>query len=593
MPRLELVEASLRHGQQALLLSRLRQRHAVRAAALLDVCGFAALEVLGGPSFESQLRFLGEDPFQRLRAIREAAPRTTLAASLAGQALVGHRQYPDDVVDAFIRHAVESGIDLFRLHDPLNDAANLERSIAAVKDAGRQVDGVIVHTDTPAGRLTDLAARFAAMGADRLTLHDPLGSLAARRAVDLAREIGEASGGLPVGLSLTAQAGQAGYAYQAGAIAGVVSRADVCVAALGGGAAYPAAEAVVNGLSGTDADPELDLNAILAVSEFFEAIAPLYVDLADPGAWRLDTAALRGQLPVSLMGHGLAELRERNALDRLPEVESEIAQVRADLGHPPLVSPFPEILSSQAVYNVTDGDRYATVSQEVKDYCLGLFGQPPVAIDGDVRRLVNGREEPITCRPADLLEPQMDRSRRDLKREGVRDDGGAALLHALFPDETLALLHGAAEVELLGDEIGPEIPEIAEHAPPTVESAPDLQPAPAEEVRELRVEVDGQTYAVRVFGQGLSRSGGKSGEGAGASSAPVIAAGAITAPMQGLILKVAVKKGDSVSVGDLVAVLEAMKMQNDVTATRAGTVSAVYVQEGDIVGPKDPIVAVS
>jgi pyruvate carboxylase subunit B len=292
------------------------------------------------------------------------------------------------------------------------------------------------------------------------------------------------------------------------------------------------------------------------------------------------------------MGHGLAELDERGALDRLPDVEAEISRVRRELGNPPLVTPLPEVITTQAVYNVFEGDRYATISQEIKDYCLGFFGTPPEPIDPDVRELVNGREEPITCRPADLLEPGLPVAARDLAREGVRDDPEALVTYALFGSDFLASVRGEAAVERLADEVGWTSAGGAdsEGAGPADEETGTVDAAngdPAIEVRELRVEVDGQTYDVRVFGAGTTASRGEPVPAA--SGMPRTGAGTITAPMQGLILKVGVKPGDRVQIGDVVAVLEAMKMQNDIVAHRTGTVAAVHVREGDVVGPKAPI----
>ncbi len=271
--------------------------------------------------------------------------------------------------------------------------------------------------------------------------------------------------------------------------------------------------------------------------------------------------------------------------------------MRAELGHPPLVTPIIEIVATQAVYNVCDGDRYATVSQEVKDYCLGLYGSPPYPIDPEVRRLVNGREEPITCRPADLLEPALPALRRELEREGIKDpDDATVVSFALFPSETLALRRGEVVAERLGDEPVVDVPAPAATDDGDVADV-DVEPATIEttaDVRELTVEVDGQSYSVRVIGAGVGGGGSGGGGGGGASpvATPVMREGTIVAPMQGLILKVAVKVGDRVELGGVVAVLEAMKMQNDVVASRAGTVSAVHVKEGDVVGPRDPIVQV-
>ncbi len=590
MPRLELVETSLRYGQQALMLSRLRQRHAVRAAELLDACGFSALEVFGGATFEAQLRFLGEDPFERLRALAAAAPRTPLMATLHGQMLVAHRHLPDDVVEAFVRLAAQAGVGVFRLLDPLNDVANLTTAVRAAKAAGAVVEGVVVCSDAPIPALAAVARGLAGLGCDAICLRDPLGAAGAARAAALVSAAAEAAG-LPVTVSFCAQTGQALLAYQAAHRAGA-TRADVSVSPLGGGAAFPPAEAVIAGFAGTEDATGIEMEPVIRVAHFLDEIAPLYADSVDPALFRYDGSALRGLLPASAMGHGVAELRERGALDRLPDVEAEISRVRRELGNPPLVTPFPEVITTQAVYNVFEGDRYATISQEIKDYCLGFFGTPPEPIDPDVRELVNGREEPITCRPADLLEPGLPAAARDLAREGVRDDPEALVTYALFGPDFLASVRGEAAVERLADEAGGTSIGGAdtEGAGPAHEGAGAVDAAngdPAVEVRELRVEVDGQTYDVRVFGAGPATS--RSVPAPGLSGAPLIGAGTITAPMQGLILKVAVKPGDRVQIGDVVAVLEAMKMQNDIVAHRTGTVAAVHVREGDVVAPKAPI----
>jgi pyruvate carboxylase subunit B len=600
MPRLELVECSLRAGQQALLLSRLRRRHAVTVATELDRCGFAALDVFGGATFEASLRFLGEDPFTTLRAIRDAAPNSTLVASIAGQALTGHRQVGDDVVDAFIRVAADAGIDRFRIHDPLNDVRNLARAIAAARQAGRQVEAAIIYSDSPRhdpDQVTALATQLAELGADSLCLHDPLSLLGVGRVTDLVQRLIEATG-LPLALSLSSQTGQAGFASYAAATAGA-SRLDVALAPLAGGASLPAAEGVIAALRGTELDTGMNLDAVTRATSQLEHQLTLYTAIVDVPALRLDSSALRGLLPPAAMGHALAELRDRDQLDRLDDVETEATRVRAELGHPPLVSPIIEIVATQAVYNVCDGDRYATVSQEVKDYCLGLYGSPPYPIDEEVRRLVNGREEPITCRPADLLEPALPALRKELVREGAADpDEPTLVTYALFPIETIALLNGEVVPERLGDEPEPE----PEPAAPSSDSSDvsaavagdaGLEPPPAD-VRELTVEVDGQSYSVRVIGAGLGGGGG-GGAAPGAANGgamPATREGTVVAPMQGLILKVAVAVGDTVALGDVVAVLEAMKMQNDVTATRAGTVTEVHVKEGDVVGPRAPIIQV-
>ncbi|MGH7723427.1 MAG: hypothetical protein ACRENL_11465, partial [Candidatus Dormibacteria bacterium] len=460
MPRLELVECSLRAGQQALLLSRLRRRHAVPVARALDGCGFAALDVFGGSTFEASLRFLGEDPFATLREIREAAPSTTLVASIGGQALTGHRQVSDDVVDAFIEVAAAAGIDRFRIHDPLNDVRNLRRAMEAARSAGREVEAAIVYADSPRhdpDRLEALAEELAGIGAEAICVHDPLGLLGVARVGDLIKRLVEATE-LPLTLSLSTQTGQAEFAAYAAAVAGA-SRLDVALAPLAGGASVPSAEGVIAALRGTELDTGIALEPVTAASAVLDHQLSVYTGVVDVPALRIDSAALRGLLPPAAMGHALAELRDRDQLDALDAVETEAARVRVELGHPPLVTPIIEIVATQAVYNVCDGDRYATVSQEVKDYCLGLYGSPPYPIDAEVRRLVNGREEPITCRPADLLEAALPTLRRELVREGVdTPDDATVVSFALFPGETLALRRDEVVAERLGDEPQPEPP---------------------------------------------------------------------------------------------------------------------------------------
>jgi pyruvate carboxylase subunit B len=597
MPRLELVETSLRHGQQSLMVSRLRLRHALPVAETLDHCGFAALDVFGGSTFEASLRFLAEDPFERLRALRAAAPITPFLAVIGGQSLVGHRQAPDDLVDAFIEASAAAGVDIFRCYDPLNDVRNLERCATAIAATGKQAEGVIVYNEVGGHGLDGLgevARRLVDAGYPTICLHDPLGVLGAANAARAVRLIREAAG-VPVAVSISAQTGMAALACHSAALVGAY-RADCALSPLAGGASMPAAEALIAGFAGTEVDCGLDLERVAAAALVLEHELVHYTDVIDPLAARLDTSALRGLLPPSAMGHAMAELRDRNALDRLAEVEADVVLVREELGYPPLITPLTEIMATQAVYNVVEGDRYATISQEIKDYCLGLYGEPPEPVDREVRRLVNGREEPITCRPADLLEPAMEVARKELIREGLPDpDAAAVVTYALFPGPHLAVGRGDAVAERLGDE--PD----AEPAPTASETQSEVavvaseasgEEVPALPVRELTVEVDGQSYHVRIIG-GLE-TGGAAGTVAAPSApaAPVVREGTVVSPMQGLLLKVNVKVGDQVALGDVVCVLEAMKMQNDIAATRGGTITEVYVKEGMVVSPRTPLVQI-
>ncbi|MFN2451530.1 MAG: pyruvate carboxylase subunit B [Candidatus Dormibacteria bacterium] len=602
MPRLELVETALRGGQQAILLSRLRRRHLLPVVAALDSCALSAIDAFGGATFEACLRFLAEDPFDRLRAVREAAPGTDLLGVLAGQALVGHQQVADDLVDVFIRVAAEAGVDVFRVHDPLNDTRNLERPLAAIHAAGRTAQAAIVYTESPVHSVAGFVAmgrELAEQGYDALCIWDELGLLGAGTAAELVRGLVTETD-IPVSLSSGSLTGQAGMAYLAAAQAGAQSL-DVALSPLAGGASTPATEGVLHALRGTGLECPADPAALDEASAQLATQLRHYVELVDPTAGRLDRTVLGSGLHPSTVRHLMVELEERGMLDQLPAAEAEVARVRAELGHPPLVTPIAEIVATQAVYNVCDGDRYATISQQVKDYCLGLYGRSPGPIDAAVHRAVNGREEAITCRPADLLEPGVAGARRALEREGVPAPDDATLVtFALFPEEYLALRAGRAEAELLGDEpAAPPEPEPADPSPVEAEAQADDAPAvepPPDDVRELTVEVDGETFAVRVIAPAGSLSGGAgalAGPTGSAPSPPAAREGTVLAPMQGLILKVHIQAGQTVRIGQTLAVLEAMKMQNDITATRAGTVSAVYVTEGDVVAAKAPIAEVA
>jgi pyruvate carboxylase subunit B len=394
-------------------------------------------------------------------------------------------------------------------------------------------------------------------------------------------------------VSISAQTGMAALACHAAGVAGAY-RADCALSPLAGGASMPSAEALIAGFAGTAVDCGLDLERVADAALVLEQELIPYSNVIDPLAARLDTSALRGLLPPSAMGHAIAELRERDALGRLAEVEAEVVDVRRELGYPPLVTPLTEIMATQAVYNVVEGDRYATISQEIKDYCLGLYGDPPEPVDRDVRRLVNGREEPITCRPADLLEPAMETTRRELAREGYPKPAADAMVtYALFPNAFLAVERGEAVAERLGDEPDDEPGAAAVDSQTETDDAaaePSGDEAPAVAVRELTVEVDGQSYSVRILG-GLD-SGAGAVVAPSSAAAPVVREGTVVSPMQGLLLKVNVKVGDHVALGEVVCVLEAMKMQNDITATRAGTITEVYATEGSVVGPRAPLVQI-
>lgn len=620
MAPIGLIESCLRHGQQTLLLSRMRTRHLIPLLEKLDECGYAGLDVFGGATYQVSLEHLGEDPFERLRAIR-ASTKTPLLGLIRGQALVGYRPVADDAVDLFVSMAAEGGLDIFRCFDPLNDARNLARVAAAVLAAGKHPEAALVYTESPAHTIESflsLGSQLANLGYLSLCLFDPAGLLGAGSARALVQGLREQTG-LPVSVHCATITGQASFAYLAAAEAGAQTL-DVCLSPLAGGASLPSTEGVLAALRGTELQPRLDERRVLAAADALDEIMPLYQAIADPASWRYDSSTLRTQLAPSVLEHLRRECESQGAQEKLPAVLEEIPRVRAEMGDPPLITPIAEVVVTQAVSNVAAGQRYLTVAQEVKDYFLGLFGRPPGPVDPEIQRLVIGGEEPITVRSADVLEPALEPARRAMSRQGWEEPSGSQLLNfLLFPDATAALLRGEARVERLDDDPPPESdqPPIAPAAildggdlseplgdaavipvgplsPPPPAPPPESVPAAEQQPsRQFSVEVDGEVFDVRV----VATDGG--GLGAGSAGAPppqavvVAAKGGVKAPMQGLIAKIAVKVGDRVAVGQTVVVLEAMKMQNDIPADVAGVVQAVLVAEGQVVSRGDILVTVT
>jgi len=617
MAPIGLIESCLRHGQQTLLLSRLRTRHILPLLEKLDRCGYAALDVFGGPTFEVSLTHLGEDPFERLSSIR-ASSRTPLLGLIRGQALVGYRPLPDDAVDSFVALAAECGLDVFRCFDPLNDARNLAQVAEAVLLAGKHPEGTLVYTESPVHSIETflaLGSELAAIGFRSLCLFDPAGLLGAGSARALVTGLKERTK-LPVSVHCATITGQAQFAYFAAAEAWAESL-DVCLSPLAGGASLPSTEGVFAALRGTDLQPRLDESRVLEAADGLEDLMPLYAAIADPSGWQYDSSTMRTQLAPSVLEHLRWECESQGAQGKLAAVLEEIPRVRAEMGYPPLITPIAQVVVTQAVANVASGQRYLTVAQEVKDYFLGLFGRPPGPVDPEIQRLVIGQEEPITVRPADVLEPALESTRRQLGRQGVPDASRSQLLNfLLFPEATVALLRGEARVERLEDEAEPAPPP---PQPAAVVDGGDLSepigdaaaiplrpldpepPAPPPEpaaatpeaaAREFAVEVDGEVFDVRVVAKDGGGLGGGSAVAAALSGTASPQEG-VKAPMQGLIARIPVKVGDQVTVGQTVVVLEAMKMQNDIPSDTAGTVTAVLVAQGQVVSRGDILVTVA
>jgi len=567
----------------------------------MDTVGFYSLEAFGGATFETEIRLNGENPWDYLRALKKAAPKTPIQALIRGQNLVGNRNFADDAVELFVTHAADCGVDIFRIFDPLNDLRNMEAAIAAAKKAKRKVQGALCYAISPAHNLElwcSLAKGLQKLGCDSLVVKDTSGLLSPQTSWELIAALKEVFTKGPIAVHSHCSSGMAPMAYMAAVEAGA-DILDTAMSPLAWGASQPATESVVAALAGGDYDTGLDLEKLMAIKNELGMITNTlseYYSAAD----RVDADILWYQVPGLMMDEIIQSLRQHNAEERLQEVLAESKRVREELGYPPLVSPLRQMVATQAVLNVVGGERYATVTKELKDYLQGLYGRPPVPADPAIRQLVLGREEPITIRPADLLKPQVAGARADLKKAGFPPSDDNVLMYLLFPSLTLSFLKGELAEQTSGgrqaradaDEedaaAAAAVVADAADAPPEPASAPPAQPA------EFQVDVDGEVFTVRVTGVGMAVSPALPGSPAGGSQAPaakpVAGPGSVVAPMQGLIVNVPVKVGDDVKLGDVVAVLEAMKMQNDIVSTVAGKVKAVHIKEGEVVGPNQPLV---
>ena len=427
---LGITDTTLRDAHQSLLATRLRLDDILPACEMMDAVGFHSLEVWGGATFDTCLRFLGEDPWVRLRQIRRRMPRSKLQMLLRGQNLVGYKHYPDDVVAAFVERAVANGIDIIRIFDALNDVRNMERAVAAARAAGAHVQGTISYTVSPihdTESFVALARELAALGVDSICIKDMAGIIRPYDAAALVRRLKETVG-LPVQLHCHYTSGMASMAYLKAAEAGV-DVVDTAISSLALGTSQPPTESLVATLAGTPRDTGLDLELLGRIADYWKDVRKKYADV-DVGT-TVDVNVIRYQIPGGMYSNFVSQLAQQNALDRLPEVLAELPRLRAEMGYPPLVTPTSQIIGSQAVLNVLGGERYKMVTSETKAYMKGLYGRPPGPIDEAVRRKVIGDDEPVTCRPADLLEPGLEAARREAAPLAESEED--VLSYALFP----------------------------------------------------------------------------------------------------------------------------------------------------------------
>lgn len=588
---LGITDVILRDAHQSLLATRMRLDDMLPIAEKLDKVGFWSLESWGGATFDSCIRYLGEDPWERIRELKKAMPNTQQQMLLRGQNLLGYRHYADDVVDRFCERAAENGIDVFRIFDAMNDPRNMDRAIKAVRKTGKHAQGTIAYTTSPVHTVdmwVELAKEVADMGADSIAIKDMAGILKPYVAFDLVSRLKKELD-IPIHMQCHATTGMSTATAIKAAEAGI-DNVDTAISSMSMTYGHSPTEAVVAILEGTDRDTGLNLELLEEIASYFRQVRRKYAKFE--GSLRgTDSRILIAQVPGGMLTNMENQLREQNASDKFDEVLAEIPRVREDLGFIPLVTPTSQIVGTQAVLNVLTGERYKSISKETSAILKGEYGAAPSAFNKELQERVLDGKEPVTCRPADLIEPEMDKLTDELKQlsseKGIKladQEVDDVLTYALFPQIGLKFLENR------------DNPDAFEPVP----SADDVAAAPAKSAggpETYTVTVNGKEFVVGVSEGGeLSQIEAKGGSAATAAGAPAPAAGEgepVVAPLGGNIFKVEVSPGDQVEEGDVLIILEAMKMETEVRAPKAGTIGEVFIKVGDAVSPDDEMLTIA
>ena len=609
--QIHLTDVSLRDGQQSLLATRMRTEDLIPAADEMDKVGFWSLEVWGGATFDTCLRFLKEDPWERLKAFHQAAPNTRLQMLLRGQNLVGYRHYADDVLERFIVKSAEHGIDVFRIFDALNDIRNLKHAIKVVRQCRKHVEATICYTSSPVHNMhhyVDQARKLEDLGADTICLKDMAGLLPPFESYQLIRHL-KAAVHVPIHLHTHYTSGMASMSALMAILAGL-DILDTAMSPLSGGTSHPPTESCIAALRNTPYDTGLDLARLKPVSERLRAARKQYHQF-ESDFTGVDTDVLLSQVPGGMTSNLASQLADQDAIDKMQQVLEEIPRVRKDMGYPPLVTPASQIVCTQATLNVLTGERYKVITTEAKNYFLGHYGKPPGTLHSATKHKAIAGERPITNRPADNLDPELPTARQELREHAVTEED--VLSYTLFPAIAMDFINERASGTLQPHSLEPHI-EGGDGGLPVH----DLHLAPV----EFNVMLHGETYHVRVSGSGQTIKGMKpyyikvddkleevyleplqevlaSGPESPVSHVAVqgdrpkpAGPGDVTTPIPGRVVKILVNAGDKIAAGDIVLVVEAMKMENRVAAPVDGTVKAIHIKEGDYVSADETLIQI-
>jgi oxaloacetate decarboxylase alpha subunit len=595
--KLGITDVVLRDAHQSLFATRMRLDDMLPIAEKLDQVGFWSLESWGGATFDACIRYLGEDPWDRIRELKKAMPKTPQQMLLRGQNLLGYRHYADDVVEKFVERAATNGVDVFRVFDAMNDPRNLETALQAVKKQGKHAQGTISYTISPVHTMQmwlDLAKKIEDMGADSLAIKDMAGLLNPYVAYELVSKLKETLD-IPIHMQCHATTGLSTSAIVKAVEAGI-DNVDTAISSMSQTYGHSPTESVVSIFQGTEYDTGLDIELLEDIAAYFREVRKKYAKFE--GSLRgVDSRILVAQVPGGMLTNMEGQLKEQGAGDKLDDVLAEIPKVRKDLGYIPLVTPTSQIVGTQAVMNVLMGERYKSISKEVQKVLKGEYGAAPAELNKELQDRVLEGKEPITCRPADLIDDEMDKLKTDLetkaKEEGIKLSSGDnelddVLTYALFPEIGLKFLRNRGDASAF--EPAPTLEDAQ-----TAAAAAKPAAATATDSGVYTVKVNGTAYVVEVTeGGDISSVTEAPASGNAPTAIPAPAASgtgeAITAPLAGNIFKILVKPGDAVEANEVVIIMEAMKMETEIRASSAGTVSSLDVREGDAVQVGDTLI---
>lgn len=604
MSKVNITDTILRDAHQSLIATRMRTEDMLPICDRLDKIGYWSLEVWGGATFDACVRFLKEDPWERLRLLKQALPNTRLQMLLRGQNLLGYRHYADDVVRAFVKQSAENGIDVFRIFDAMNDLRNLETSIKAVKDAKKHAQGTLCYTTSPDHNLEyfiSLGRDLENMGCDSIAIKDMAGLLTPNVTAELVKALVEQVK-VPVHLHSHATAGLASMC-QYKAVENGIFGIDTAISSFSEGTSHPPTESMVAAFKDTEFDTGLDLIALQEIGFYFYEVRKKYHQFESEFTG-LDTRVQVNQVPGGMISNLSNQLKEQGALPRMNDVLNEIPLVRKELGNPPLVTPTSQIVGTQAVLNVLGGERYKTITNEVKLYLQGRYGKAPGKISPQVQHMAIGNESVIDCRPADLLKDEMDRLRKEIGSLAHNEDD--VLTYAMFPDIGRTFLEERDQGKLVPEALEPANVDSNGHHAAT----------------EFNVTIHGETYHIGLTGAGhrtqdmrpyylsidglpeeimvetlteldLDEADGEPRKKSSTGKRPrATEPGHVTTSMPGVIVEVLVNIDDKIKAGDPVLITEAMKMETEIQAAVSGTIAAIHVAKGDSVTPDETLIEI-